>query len=149
MDPQQRLLLELSYSSLHAATLNRAALLDSDASVFIGMDRPDWALMRALLREPSTSAYAVSSDTASIAAGRISFVLGLRGACLTVDTACSSTLVAFGAAATMGFHEPSETALVAAVSLKLLVNNTLAAAAAGMLSVDGRCKTYDALANGY
>ena len=35
------------------------------------------------------------------------------------------------------------------MSLKLLPHGALGAAAAGMLSVDGRCKTLDARANGY
>ena len=40
-------------------------------------------------------------------------------------------------------------ALALAVSLKLVPHGALGAAAAGMLSVDGRCKTLDARANGY
>ena len=39
--------------------------------------------------------------------------------------------------------------LTLAVSLKLVPHVTLGAASAGMLSVDGRCKTLDARANGY
>ena len=86
----------------------------------------------------------------------MSFTLGFQGPCSSVDTACSSALVALRGAATdvkdalsdpyEGRKEPSDLAL--AVSLKLMPHNTLGMASAGMLSIDGRCKTLDACANG-
>ena len=150
MDPQQRLLLEVGYEALHAAGRRRAALLGSGDCVFVGIERPDWALLRALA--PATAAasvYAVTGDTTSIASGRLAFVLGLQGPCVSVDTACSSALVALhGAWAAVTCGE-CPGGLASAVSLKLVPQPSVAAAAAGMLSVDGRCKTWDARANGY
>ena len=93
--------------------------------------------------------YDATSSTVSVASGRLSFVLGLQGACVSVDTACSSALVAMhgGVHAVRGGE--SSAALATAVSLKLVPHGTLGAASAGMLSADGRCKTLDARANGY
>ena len=82
MDPQQRLLLELGYEALHGAALRRAALMGGDAGVFVGIERPDWAAVQATRPSgASASVYAVTGDTISIAAGRLSFVLGLQGPC--------------------------------------------------------------------
>ena len=145
MDPQQRLLLEVGYAALHASSHRRVTLMGGDSGVFLGIERPDWAV----LQRAASSVYAVTGDNVSVAAGRISFVLGLQGPCSSVDTACASALAAMhgGSHAVRGGE--CGDALALAVGLKLLPHATLGAASAGMLSVDGRCKTLDARANGY
>merc|ERR1712097_11067 len=131
MDPQQRLLLELGYASLHGSAHRRATLTGGDGGVFLGIERPDWALAQ----PPSArgSVYAVAGDNVSAAAGRVSFALGLQGPCSSMDTACSSALVALhGGGHAVGSGE-SGAALALAVSLKLVPHGTLGAASAGML----------------
>eukprot|EP00964_Phaeocystis_antarctica_P082519 scaffold51764_cov63-Phaeocystis_antarctica.AAC.2 len=79
MDPQQRLVLEVAYEALHGAGARRASLLGDDAGVFLGIERPDWAILNAL--GPASgrqSVYAATGDTTSVAGGRLSFVLGLQ-----------------------------------------------------------------------
>ena len=76
-------------------------------------------------------------------------MLDLQGPCVSIDTACSSALVALHAAASACTGGESTAAIALAVSLKLMPQPTLGAAAAGMLSTDGRCKTLDRRANGY
>ena len=93
MDPQQRLLLELGYEALHGAAERRESLLGRECGVYVGLERPDWALLQSS-RPSAVSAFSLTSDASSVASGRVSFVLGLHGACLSVDTACSSALVA-------------------------------------------------------
>ena len=153
MDPQQRMLLEAGYAGLHSAGQRRATLMGGDGGVFVGIERPDWALLQALRRSSSQgsppSAFAVTADTVNVASGRLSFVLGLQGPCSSVDTACSSTLVALHGASSALSGGECGVAVVLAVSLKLMPQPTLMAAAAGMLSSDSRCKTLDWLANGY
>ena len=68
---------------------------------------------------------------------------------MSVDTACSSALVALHGAWAAVRSGECGSACASAVGLKLSPHPTLAAATAGMLSVDGRCKTWDARANGY
>ena len=151
MDPQQRLLLELGYEARTApATDGAATCCRAPTRASSSGSSGDWALLQQLaVGAQSGSAYAVTADTASIAGGRLSFALGLRGPCASVDTACSSALVALhGACAALRGARVRPT-LAAAASLKLLPYFTLSAAAAGMLSADGRCKTFDARANGY
>ena len=150
MDPQQRLVLEVAYEALHGAGARKASLLGDDAGVFLGIERPDWALLQALA-PPSArqSVYAATGDTTSVAGGRLSFVLGLQGPCVSVDTACSSALVALHSGALAIRVGECRSAVASAVGLKLAPQPTLGAAAAGMLSVDGRCKTWDKGANGY
>ena len=120
--------------------------MGGDGGVFLGIERPDWALAQ----PPSArgSVYAVTGDNVSAAAGRVSFVLGLQGPCSSVDTACSSALSALHGRRTQQRWRERQ-ALALAVSLKLVPHGTLGAASAGMLSSDGRCKTLDARANGY
>ena len=121
--------------------------MGGDSGVFVGIERPDWALAQ----PPSarSSVYAVTGDNVSVAAGRISFVLGLQGPCSSVDTACSSALAALhGGSHAVRALECGD-ALALAVSLKLVPHTTLGVASAGLLSTDGRCKTLDARANGY
>ena len=146
-DPQQRLLLEHSYAALHASSQRRTVLMGGDTGIFLGIERPDWAMAQ----PPSTrgSVYAVTGDNVSVAAGRVCFVLGLQGPCASVDTACASALVALHTSAYSVKDCECTFAVALAVSLKLVPHLTLGAAAAGMLSVDGRCKTLDARANGY
>ena len=147
MDPQQRLLLEGAYAALHASCHRRVRLLGGDGGVFLGIERPDWAAAQPPVARGSV--YALTGDNVSAAAGRVSFTLGLQGPCSSVDTACASAL----AAVHWGSHavraDECSGAVALAASLKLIPHGSLGAASAGMLSVDGRCKTLDARANGY
>ena len=95
MDPQQRLLLELAVHSLEDAAIASDRLREMRVGVFVGMagsqylrsgSHPD-ALA-------SIDAYASTGNMLSMAAGRISFTLGVQGPSLTLDTGCSSSLVA-------------------------------------------------------
>ena len=90
MDPQQRLLLEFGYVAFHAVCDRRESLRAADVGVFLGIMNADFAT----LHMQGESVYAATGGTISIAAGRISFVLGTQVPCGSYDTACSSALVA-------------------------------------------------------
>ena len=148
IDPQQRLLLEHGYESLCGAGLHRRTLSESDTAVCVGLMSVDHAQLGGPLQ--LASVYAAISSAPSIAAGRLSFTLDVRGPCATVDTACSSALSALHFASHCLRSAESSVALVASVSLILtLLSTSERFARAGMLSADGRCKTLDACANGY
>ena len=151
MDPQQRLLLELGYTALHGAGLTRARLVSSDTGVYLGIQAIDWTVGSATLLPPSRrgSSYAVTGGTLSVAAGRLSFVLGLHGPCMSIDTACSAFHVAVHTGAQALRAQECNRAVALGINLTLLPAPTLACAAAGMLSARGRCQTFDAAADGY
>ena len=152
MDPQQRLLLEKGYTSLHASQndAGRGHLLARNVAVLVGIQANDFATI-SMSSTPTAAlpVYAVSGSTFSVAAGRLSYVLGMQGACYNTDTACSTALVAAHAASTMVRVVECESALVLAVNLLLLPLSHLLVAIAGMTSADGRCKFLDSRANGY
>ncbi|MCB0180221.1 MAG: SDR family NAD(P)-dependent oxidoreductase, partial [Anaerolineae bacterium] len=87
--------------------------------------------------------------TFSAAAGRLSYYFGLKGPSLAVDTACSSSLVAVHLACQSLRRKESNMALVGGVNLYLLPGSNINLSKARMLAPDGRCKTFDAAADGF
>ena len=93
MDPCQRLVLESGYAALHDASSDRMALGGSPTGVFLGFAGSEFAPILAV-SPAGGSVYAATGSSASIAAGRLSYTLGLHGPCVSYDTVCSATLVA-------------------------------------------------------
>lgn len=94
------------------------------------------------------SVYAGTSVALSVVSGRVSYTLGLTGPCLSLDTACSSSLVALHLAASALILDGSSCAAAAGIGL-LVSGVTRTFSAAGMLSLLGRCVTFDSCADGY
>lgn len=149
MDPQQRLLLEVTWEALENACQSPEELSGSRTAVFIGMCGNDYSQMMLSAGNDRLTGYMASGSAHSIAAGRLSYFLGLQGPCLTIDTACSSSL----AAVQMGFQSlrrrECNLAIVGGVNLILSPELMVVFSKMRMLSPDGRCKTFDASANGY
>lgn len=149
MDPQQRMLLEKGYAALHDSRCDRSSVMAHEVAVVVGIQNNDFANVCLATPAAALPVYAVSGSTFSVAAGRLSYVLGMQGACQNTDTACSTALVATHSAATMVRDRECESALTLAVNLLLLPLSHLLVAVAGMTSTDGRCKFLDSRANGY
>jgi acyl transferase domain-containing protein len=150
LDPQQRLLLEVSWEALENAGIQTAALNGSQTGVFIGISSDDYTLVHRHSSDPaSINAYSITGTTASTAAGRLSYMYGFEGPCLAVDTACSSALVALHLACRSLRSRESHTALVGGVNLLLAPETHICFSKLQAVSPDGRCKTFDATANGY
>jgi len=149
MDPQQRLLLEVTWEALENAGQSAEELSGSRTAVFIGMCGNDYSQIMLSAGHDRLTGYMASGSAHSIAAGRLSYFLGLQGPCLTVDTACSSSL----AAVQMGFQSlkrrECNLAIVGGVNLVLSPELMIVFSKMRMLAPDGRCKTFDASANGY
>ncbi|MFN3647967.1 MAG: type I polyketide synthase [Armatimonadota bacterium] len=150
IDPQQRLLLEVAWHALEDAGLSPDRLFGASAGVFVGISTFDYA---ALLSRPGDSTWIEShtslGNAGSVAAGRIAYSLGLTGPCMSVDTACSSSLVAVHLAAQSLRSGECSVALAAGVNLILSPELSINFSRARMLAADGRCKTFDAAADGY
>ena len=150
MDPQQRLLLEVAWEALESAGLPRERLSGTETGVFVGITANDYAdlLLESRVDTP-LDAYFATGNALNAAAGRLAYWLGLRGPCLALDTACSSSLVAVYLACQSLRAGECDLALVGGVNLLLSPEINVAVAQARMLAPDGRCKTFDASADGY
>ncbi|NOJ81821.1 SDR family NAD(P)-dependent oxidoreductase [Myxococcus xanthus] len=147
MDPQQRLLLEVSWEALERAGLAPDGLTGRPVGVFVGMGTAEYGL---LLRDAHQfGAYTATGMATNIASGRIAHRLGLQGPALTVDTACSSSLMAVHLACDSLRKGESEMALAGGVNLMVSPYPFVSLCRLGALAPDGRCKTFDAAANGY
>jgi acyl transferase domain-containing protein len=150
MDPQHRLLLEVAWEALENAGLAPEKLAGSQTGVFVGITSNDYAQLCVKLGHlDSIDAYVSTGNAFNFATGRLSFVLGLRGPNLAIDTACSSSLVAVHLACQSLRQGECQLALAGGVNLMLTPEVTIALSKARMLAVDGRCKTFDAAADGY
>ncbi len=150
MDPQQRLLLEVAWEALEHAGIAPGSLAGSLGGVFIGMSGTDYGHLPNLFGDLSSVDIYFGTGTApSVAAGRIAYTLGLRGPALSVDTACSSSLMAVHLACQSLRGGECDLALAGGVSLNLLPDGAVVTSRLRMMSFDGRCKTFDASADGY
>ena len=149
MDPQQRLLLEVCYEALENAGAATAALNGSRTGVFVGINTSDYARRIQANGEATLDAYVFTGNTFSVAAGRVSHWLGLHGPSLAVDTACSSSLVAVHLACRSLQTKECDMALAGGVNLMLSPEANVVLSRMHALAPDGRCKTFDAAADGY
>ena len=149
MDPQQRLLLEVSWQALEHAGIAPEGLAGSAAGVFVGICNTDYS-HRVLGRGTgSIDAYLASGNAYSVAAGRISYTLGLQGPALAIDTACSSSLVALHTACLSLRAGGIDLAVCGGVNVICAPETMIALSRGHMLAPDGRCKTFDARADGF
>jgi acyl transferase domain-containing protein/acyl carrier protein len=149
VDPQQRLLLEVAFEALEHAAIPVDQLDGSLTGVFVGITSMDYA-QRIDVADPARSDIYLATGTAlNAAAGRVSFTFGLRGPCMAIDTACSSSLVAIHTACQSLRNRESNLVLAGGVNAILSPDPFVLISKWGMLSPDGRCKTFDASANGF
>jgi microcystin synthetase protein McyG len=149
MDPQQRLLLELAWEALERAGLDAERLAGSATGVFVGISGSDYGQLMLAAGQSVIDAYSASGAAHSVAAGRISFVLGLHGPCFPIDTACSSSLVAVHQAVQSLRAGECRAALAGGVNLIISPDTTIALSKVHMMAPDGRCKAFDARADGF
>ncbi|WP_280343043.1 type I polyketide synthase [Nocardia abscessus] len=149
MDPQQRLVLEVAWEAMEDAALVPDGPAAARTGVFLGVSwqeyqrtiTPDWV--------SSVDAHTLTGTMSSIVAGRVSYVLGLRGPAVAIDTACSSSLVAVHQACRSLRAGECDVALAGGVNLLQSELTSEALARMGALSPDGHCRPFDARANGY
>ncbi|GAA4432145.1 aminotransferase class I/II-fold pyridoxal phosphate-dependent enzyme [Bremerella cremea] len=148
MDPQQRLLLEVTWEAFENAGIPVKSLGDSATGVYVGISNSDYArlMFRGL---DSLNAYSATGTSLSIAANRLSYLYNFRGPSIAVDTACSSSLVAAHLACQALEAGETDLAVAAGVNLILTPEGTITFCQARMMAPDGRCKTFDAKADGY
>ncbi|HWU90435.1 MAG TPA: SDR family NAD(P)-dependent oxidoreductase, partial [Kofleriaceae bacterium] len=146
MDPQQRLFLEESYKAFQNAGYTAQRLNSRKCGVYLGIIHGDYGL---LLQQSRQGLGDATGNSAAIAAARIAYYLNLKGPAISIDTACSGSLVATHLACQALRAGEIEMALVGGVTLYLAPQSYIGMCAAGMLSPDGRCKTFDNSADGF
>ncbi len=148
MDPQQRLVLEVGWEALEDSGRSATDLSGASVGVYLGIANSDYG--RALFAHPETiDAYFSTGTSFSVAAGRLSYYLGLQGPSLAIDTACSSSLVAIHQACQALRLRECDLALAGGVNLILTPEININLSKARMMAADGRCKSFDAAADGY
>jgi len=147
-DPQQRLFMEEAWSALEHAGYSDCWLNQRQAGVFVGVGAGDYThkMMAAGLE---ASPYAFMGNGAAVLAGRIAYLLNLRGPALAVDTACSSSLMAVHLACQSLRAGECELALAGGVFIATMPGFHALTGRLGMLSPTGQCRAFDQGANGF
>lgn len=150
MDPQHRLLLETAWRAVEHSGTAPTALANTNTGVFVGLATHDYlGMLSDELTYPEIEAYTAIGTSNAAAAGRISYRLGLQGPAVAVDTACSSSLVAIHQACQALRLGECDLALAGGANVLLTPATMITFSSAHMLAPDGRCKTFDAAADGY
>ncbi|WP_160717040.1 type I polyketide synthase [Chitinophaga solisilvae] len=146
MDPQQRLFLQEAYHAFEDAGYTRQMLSNRKCGVYLGIMSNEYSVLQYKSQAPSAN---ITGNSFSIAAARVSYSLNLKGPAIAIDTACSSSLVATHLACQALLNGEVDMALAGGVTLYLTVESYMGMCGAGMLSPEGRCKTFDNGANGF
>jgi acyl transferase domain-containing protein/NAD(P)-dependent dehydrogenase (short-subunit alcohol dehydrogenase family)/acyl carrier protein len=149
IDPQHRMLLEVAWEALENAGERADRLEESNTGVFIGIGTGEYEQLMVQSDESALNAYSGSGVASSMAAGRLSHFLGLKGPSLSVDTACSASGVAIHLACQSLRTRECSRALAGGVNMLLTPVGLIIPSQAHMLAADGRCKTFSTLADGF
>ncbi|MGE3743329.1 MAG: beta-ketoacyl synthase N-terminal-like domain-containing protein, partial [Geminicoccaceae bacterium] len=150
VDPQHRLLLETTWEAFEDGGISPRSWAGRRVGVFVGLFTHDYENLH--MRVSERDLYAPHSATGmstTIAANRLSHAFDFRGPSMVIDTACSSSLVAVHMACRSLHEGEADLAVAGGVNLQLAPEMTMALCKASMLAPDGRCKPFDARANGY
>jgi acyl transferase domain-containing protein/acyl carrier protein len=149
MDPQQRLLLEVAWEALENAGVAPDALRGTRTGVFVGLCSSDYFQLCVTRGFETFDTYLATGGAHSVASGRLSYVLGLEGPAVTLDTACSSSLLAVHLAARSLRHGECRMAIAGGVNAILWPGSSVTLSRGRMMAADGRCKAFDARADGF
>ncbi|MCC6456108.1 MAG: SDR family NAD(P)-dependent oxidoreductase [Caldilineaceae bacterium] len=149
LDPQHRLLLEVGWEALEDAAQAPEQLAGSATGVFVGISSFDYGQLLLNQNPTAINAYLAQGMSHSTAAGRLSYVLGLQGPSVAVDTACSSSLMAAHLSIQSLRARECDMSLVGGVNTILIPELLIGFSKSQMMASDGRCKTFDAAADGF
>ena len=150
VDPQQRLLLETAWEAMEDAGLVLDLERGTDIGVFVGISHNDYQIIQGTPWDSAgISPHSPTGSAHSIAANRISYCFNLRGPSVAMDTACSSALTAVHAACEHIRAGRGDVALAGGVTVMITPGGFIGFSQASMLSPEGKCKAFDAAANGF
>ena len=149
MDPQHRMVLEVCWEALERSGQAADRLRGSLTGVFLGITSNDYATHLRFTDPSRLDVYSASGNVHNSAAGRVSYLLGLHGPSMAIDTACSASLTAIHLACQSLRLGESNLALAGGVNSILVPDAFVSFGKWGMMAPDGRCKTFDAAADGF
>ncbi len=147
MDPQQRLCIQSVWKAIEDAGYEASSWAGKDVGVFFGAEFMDYQNLINICGE--VNAQVARGNAHTMISNRVSFIFDFNGPSEVIDTACSASLVAVKRAVDAMVLGECSIAVVGGVSLNISPYNYVAASQMGMLSKDGRCKTFDKTANGF
>ena len=148
MDPQQRLFLETAIHALNDANIKPSSLDNTNTGVFCGASTQDYSQLN-IKDQIEFNGYTLTGVAQGGIAGRLSYVLNLKGPSMAIDTACSSSLAALSVAVTALQQGQCDLAIVGGVHLSLLPENYIGFTKANMLSEKNQCRSFDAEGDGF
>ncbi|MGD9211030.1 MAG: SDR family NAD(P)-dependent oxidoreductase, partial [Desulfobacteraceae bacterium] len=148
MDPKQRILLESVWKAIEDAGYRPSKLSGTNTGVFIGVGVSDYNEI-INVNSSSFESYRPTGICHSVLANRISFLLNLHGPSEPIDTACSSSLVAIHRGMECIRSKRCDLVIAGGINVMLTATDNIAFSKTGMLSRDGKCKTFDEKADGY
>ncbi|HVE81537.1 MAG TPA: type I polyketide synthase [Myxococcales bacterium] len=148
MDPQHRLMLEVAWEALEDAGLPLEKVAGTRTGVYVGAFGMEYGSLATRHLE-QIDPYTLTGNQLLFNANRLSHFFDFRGPSLVMDVACAASLVAFHYACQDLWNGETELALAGGVNVLLTPSGFVARSKAGVLSPDGRCKTFDAAANGF
>lgn len=148
MDPQQRLLMMYVWKAIEDAGYTASSLAGTQLGIFVGTGSSGYNVMMAQANE-NVEAYSITANVPSVGPNRMSHFLNVHGPSQPIETACSSSLVAIHRAVNAIRSGDCDTAVTGGVNTILSLDAHISLNKAGMLSADGRCKTFSDQADGY
>ncbi len=149
MDPQHRLFLEVTWEALEHAGYAPKGMEGGPVGLFVSMNQNDYAIWQISGDPERLDVHTATGNGFCFGAGRISHAFGLQGPCMAVDTACSGSLVTLHLACQGLRTGECDMAIAGGVQMNLSPEFHLILAKTQSLSPTGRCRTFDAAADGF
>lgn len=144
VDPLVRLFTECSMAAAADSPLGQDGLKGRRVGVFAGARAGQYSD-----RIPQPGKQSITGIGQNFVAAFVSHLMDLRGPNLVIDSACSSSLAAIHLACQSLRCGESELALAGGVEVLLDEQPYLFLSASGALSPEGKCRAFDANANGF
>lgn len=151
LDPQHRLFMECAWEALEDAghdPFRSSASIGVYGGCFMNKYLPLNLYTNADFLQSPSAYFARNYNDKDFLAGRVAYLMNLRGPAVTVQTACSTSLVATHLATQALLAHDCDIALVGGAAINLPHHSGYLAMEGTMFSPSGRCRPFDASSDG-
>ncbi|MCP4156768.1 MAG: polyketide synthase, partial [bacterium] len=148
MDPQQRLLMLYVWKAIEDAGYCAKSLSGTQTGIFVGTGISGYSELIAK-SNAAIEGYTSTGTVPSVGPNRMSYFLDIHGPSEPIETACSSSLVAIHRAVSAMENGNCDMAIAGGINTIITPDAHISFTKAGMLSEDGKCKTFSDKADGY